>query len=49
MPQTVGTANETRVHFQDFVSFLMVRQVVEQGQCMMEKSMTEIAVTQVQP
>lgn len=48
-PVTDGTSQETAVHFQLCVSFRMVRQVVEQGQCIREKSMVLTAVTQVQP
>ena len=40
---------ESSIHLTLPVSFRMVRSVVEQGQCMREKSMTLIAVTQVQP
>ncbi len=48
-PVTVGTSQETAVHFMLCVSFLMVRQVVEQGQCIKENSMVLTAVIQVQP
>ncbi len=48
-PVTVGTSQETAVHFMLCVSFLMVRQVVEQGQCNRENSMVLTAVIQVQP
>ena len=46
---TVGTAKETAVHFRLCVSLWIVRQVVEQGQCIKENSMVQIAVSQVQP
>ena len=49
MPITVGTRKETAVHFQLCVSLRMVRQVVEQGQCISEKSIVHTAVSQVQP
>lgn len=49
IPVTVGTRKEIRVHFQLWVSFFMVRQVVLQGQCIREKSMTHMAVSQVHP
>ncbi len=47
-PVIVGSTNETAVHFQLCVSFLMVRQVVEQGKCMSENSIVHRAVSQVQ-
>ncbi len=46
---TVGSRNARTVHLRLPVSFFMVRRVVEQGQCIREKSMVQIAVTQVQP
>ena len=49
IPIPAGTAKEMAVHFRLFVSFPMVIQVVEQGQCISEKSITLTAVTQVQP
>ena len=49
MPITVGSAAASPVHFQLPVSFLIVSRVVEQGQCISEKSMTLTAVTQVHP
>ena len=49
MPMPVGMAMESRVHLALFVSLPMVRQVVEQGQCIREKSMVHTAVSQVQP
>ena len=39
-PVTVGSKNPMAVHFQLFVSFLIERQVVEQGQCTKENTMT---------
>ena len=44
IPQIVGTIIEINVHFKDFVSALIERQVVEQGQCISIKSMVFIAV-----
>lgn len=49
MPVSVGTKNETTVHLRLSVSFLIVINVVEQGQCISEKSITETAVSHVQP
>ena len=49
MPTTVGNANATAVHFLLWLSFLMVRQVVEQGQCIKQNSMVHTAVSQVHP
>ena len=49
MPIIVGTNTETIVHFQLPVSFFIVSRVVEQGQCMREKSMVLMAVSHVQP
>ena len=46
---TVGKAIENSAHLMLPVSFFIVIQVVEQGQCIREKSITQIAVTQVQP
>lgn len=37
------------IHFQLFVSFLMVRQVVEHGKCNKENKIVQIAVINVQP
>lgn len=48
-PVMVGTNQDTTVHFILWVSFRMVRQVVEQGQCIKEKRRVLTAVTQVQP
>lgn len=48
-PQTVGTNIESRVHFSLPLSFLIVRQVVEHGQCIKENNITHIAVSDVQP
>ena len=49
IPIIVGTAKEIAVHFKLFVSFPMVIQVVEHGQCIKENSIVHIAVSQVQP
>lgn len=49
IPVIVGTAKEMAVHLILCVSFFIVRQVVEQGQCINEKSITQTAVSQVQP
>lgn len=49
IPAAVGTSIEISVHFRLCVSFFIVRQVVEHGQCSSENSMTLIAVTHVQP
>ncbi len=49
IPVTVGITNDSSVHFKLCVSFLIVRQVVPQGQCRREKSMTQTAVSQVHP
>ena len=49
MPVTVGTAKETSVHLRLWVSFFIVRHVVPHGQCISEKSITQTAVSQVQP
>lgn len=49
MPMNVGRTKESTVHFKLPVSFLIVRQVVEQGQWKRQNSIVETAVTQVQP
>lgn len=49
IPVTVGTRKEAIVHFTLWVSFFIVRQVVEQGQCIRENNMVLTAVIQVQP
>ena len=49
MPHTVGTRKDTRVHLKLPDSFLMVRRVVVQGQCIRENSMVLTAVIQVHP
>ena len=49
IPQTVGIKKERRVHFRLPVSFLIVRQVVAQGQCIRENKIVLTAVIQVQP
>lgn len=46
---TVGSNTETAVHLRLPVSFFIVSTVVEQGQCVREKIITEIAVFTVQP
>lgn len=48
-PIAVGMITASAVHFQLFVSFFMVSNVVEQGQCMRENNMVLTAVIQVQP
>ena len=45
----MGMSKEAAVHLRLWVSFLMVMRVVEQGQCIREKSMVHTAVSQVQP
>ena len=45
----VGIKIDNAVHFQEDVSFFIVRQVVEQGQCIRENNITETAVVQVHP
>lgn len=40
---------DIKVHFHDFVSFFIVKQVVEHGQCIKENSITDMAVIKVQP
>lgn len=49
IPNKVGNANATKVHFTDFVSDLTVRQVVEQGQWKSINIMVFSAVTKVHP
>ena len=49
IPVTVGTKKEIPVHLRLWVSFFMVKHVVLQGQCISEKSITQIAVCHVQP
>ena len=49
IPQRVGIIIDSNVHFTDFVSAFMVRQVVEHGQCIREKSIVQTAVFIVQP
>ena len=49
IPIPAGTAKEMAVHFRLFVSFPMVIQVVEQGQCISENKMVHTAVNHVQP
>ena len=49
IPQTVGNKIDIIIHFQELVSFFIVKQVVEHGQCITEKIITDIAVAQVHP
>ena len=49
MPAMVGTKKDTKVHFQLWVSFLMVRRVVAQGKCIRQNNITDTAVSQFQP
>lgn len=49
MPIRVGSRKATIVHFLLLVSFFIVNNVVEHGQCARLKSMVEIAVIVVQP
>ncbi len=49
IPAIVGIIMDRAVHFQLPDSFLMVRQLVEQGQCIRENSIIQAAVSQVQP
>ena len=49
IPVAVGTKNDIKVHLILLVSFFMVRQVVLQGQCIKEKSITQIAVFKFHP
>ena len=44
-----GIINAAKVHFELPVSFLMVNNVVEQGQCRRENNITFMAVNAVQP
>ena len=48
-PKTVGIAKESNVHLTLEHSFFIVRQVVEQGQCIKQKSDVQRAVSQVHP
>lgn len=48
-PVNVGTKMDTAVHLRLRVSFFIVRQAVEQGQCISENSIVLTAVIQVQP
>ena len=49
MPKAVGNRIENSAHLVLPVSFFMVRTVVEQGQCIRQNIITQIAVTAVQP
>ena len=48
-PQTVGIAMESSAHLRLPVSFLTVRQVVEQGKCRTVMMIIHTAVAAVQP
>ena len=48
-PKTVGIMKESNVHLTLEHSFFIVRQVVEQGQCIKQKSDVQRAVSQVHP
>ncbi len=48
-PQAVGMTNDSAVHFQLCVSFLMVNNDVAHGQCINENNIMLIAVIKVQP
>lgn len=49
IPHIVGSTIEIKVHFLLLVSFNIVKQVVEQGQCIREKIIVQMAVFIVQP
>lgn len=49
IPITVGSRKASKVHLKLPVSLRIVRQVVEHGQCIRQKSMVEIAVIEVHP
>lgn len=49
IPAAVGIAKASAVYFHPPVSFRMVSSVVEQGQCIREKSSVLTAVAHVQP
>ena len=49
IPHKVGMIIAKNVHFQLFVSFFIVKQVVEQGKCIKQKIIVQSAVNQVQP
>ena len=49
IPVTVGIRKESPVHFQLWVSFFIVKQVVLHGQCINENNITFTAVSQVHP
>ena len=48
LPIKNGSTTDTAVHFQEQLSFLIVQQVVAQGQCISENIITQAAVNQVQ-
>ena len=49
IPEAVGITKDSKVHLTLRVSFPIVQRVVAQGKCISEKSMTHIAVINVQP
>ena len=49
IPQAVGIKKARRGHLKLWVSFPIVRIVVEQGQCIRKNKSVQRAVTQVQP
>lgn len=49
IPITVGTMADIKVQKRLFVSFFMVIKAVEQGQCIKQNTMVQIAVVVVQP
>ena len=49
MPHIVGIAMDKSVHFKLPVSFFIVRQVVEQGKCIIVIIIMQTAVVVVQP
>ena len=49
IPVNVGIKIESNVYFILFVSLLIVKQVVEQGKCIIQKIIVHIAVLSVHP
>ena len=49
IPVIVGTKNDIKVHLILLVSFFIVKQVVLQGQCINENSITQMAVIMLHP
>ena len=49
IPINVGKTTAKKVHLKLFVSLYIVRQVVAQGKCISEKTITQSAVTVLQP